>query len=332
MIPSTIPKAEFTSTLGTVGVGVSAKRPVSVGSWIAGVDGAGELVPGDKQYPGWHYGSTVYLHEQDHRFHDHAHFEICIVRQGLAMHKTESSSELLGPGTVVVMAPGMIHAIYSARNLHQTNLYYLTEWLADDLMSHWRETAFVPLFLAAVLFRRSHVGPIPQFTLNTEELADLDHELANITRESSQSQPSLIYLRSCLLKILILMSRAAVRTSPVELGLKFRREVVAGLERIESIILRRDAFRVADLAESLAISPANLTVQFQKCTGWSPMAYYQHRRVQHACRRLLDLERSITDVAHELGYCDSAHFTHLFKKHQEMSPSAYRKLYAKTRK
>ena len=309
MKPCTIPKAEFTSTLGTIGVGVSATRPVSVGSWIAGMDGTGDLSPGDKNYPGWHYGSTVYLHEQDKRFHDHAHFEICIIRQGSALHKTESSSEELGPGTVIVMAPGMVHAIYSAQDLHQTNLYYLTEWLADDLISHWRETAFVPLFLAAVLFRRNHVGPIPQFMLNTNELENVDHELANITRESNEEQPSLIFLRSCLLKILITMSRAAVRASSIELSLKFRKEIVA-----------------------LAISPANLAVQFQKSTGWSPMAYYQHRRVQHACRLLLDLDLSITDVAYELGYCDAAHFTHLFKKHQKILPSAYRRLYAKTKK
>ncbi len=332
MKPCTIPKAEFTSTLGTIGVGVSATRPVSVGSWIAGMDGTGDLSPGDENYPGWHYGSTVYLHEQDKRFHDHAHFEICIIRQGSARHKTESSSEELGPGTVIVMAPGMVHAIYSAHDLHQTNLYYLTEWLADDLISHWRETAFVPLFLAAVLFRRNHVGPIPQFRLNPTELENVDHELANITRESNEEQPSLIFLRSCLLKILITMSRAAVRASSIELSLKFRKEIVAGLEQIEGIILRRDTFRVAELAESLAISPANLAVQFQKSTGWSPMAYYQHRRVQHACRLLLDLDLSITDVAYELGYCDAAHFTHLFKKHQKILPSAYRRLYAKTKK
>ena len=329
MKSSTLPKAAYTSTLHTVGV--SATRPVRVASWIADMDRAGDLLPGDKDYPGWHYGSTVWLHEQDKRFHDHAYFEICIVRQGRACHKTGFSSDELGPGTVVVMAPGMVHAIYSANKLHQTNLYYLTEWLADDLMSHWREAAFVPLFLAAVLFRRSHAGPIPQFTLNAEELESIDHELANITRESALERPSLIFLRSCLLKILIMMSRAAVRESSVELGLKFRKEVVAGLEHIEDIILRRDSFRVADLATTLGLSSANLAVQFQKSTGWSPMAYYQHRRVQHACRILLDLEKSITDVAYELGYCDSAHFTHLFKKHQEMSPSAYRRLYAKIR-
>ena len=330
MKPKTALEAEYTSTLHRVGV--SAARPVHVGSWAGDLgEERTDLYPGDTGYPGWHYGSTVSLYKQDNRPHDHAHFEICIFRQGFAEHRTNFSTEKLGAGTVVVMAPGMVHAIDSSPDLHQTNLYYLTEWLADDLMSHWKEAAFVPLFLAAVLFRRTHAGPIPQFTLNSDEFTDLDHELANITRESSQGHESLIYLRSCLLKILVLLSRAAVRESPVELGLQFRKEVVEGLEHIEATILRRAPFRVAELARVLGLSPASLAQQFQKSTGWGPMAYYQHRRVQHACRLLLDFEKSITSIAYELGYCDSAHFTHLFKKHQGSVPSEYRRLYAKTR-
>ena len=329
MKPYTALKAEYTSTLHRVGV--SAAKPVHVGSWIADTTGPPELVPGDRDYPGWHYGSPVSLYEQDKRPHDHAHFEICIVRQGAALHRTAFLTEELGPRTVVVMAPGMVHAIYSAHDLHQTNLYYMTEWLADDLMSHWQEVAFVPLFLAAALFRQVQVGPIPQFTLAEEELADVDHELANITQESHQGQESLTLLRSCLLKVLIVLSRAAVRESSVELSLSFRDEVITALERIETAILRSDTFRVASLAGELGISPATLTAQFQKSTGWGPMAYYQRRRVQHACRLLLNVGKSITDVAYELGYCDSAHFTHLFKKHQGLLPSEYRQLYAKAR-
>ena len=319
----------FTSTLRRVGV--SAQRPVHVGSWIADSQSSGDVMPGDNGYPGWHYGSSVSLYEQDKRPHDHAHFEICIVRKGVAMHRTAFSTEELGPSTVVVMAPGMVHAIYSSHDLHQTNLYYLTEWLADDLMGHWQEAAFVPLFLAAALFRRKQVGPIPQFTLTPEELGDVDHELASITRELHQAPESLTFLRSCLLKVLILLSRAAVRECNIELSLRFRDDVVAALEYIEGSILRCDSFRVSELAKHLGLTTAHLALQFQKSTGLSPMAYYQRRRIQHACRLLLDLERSITDIAHELGFCDSAHFTHLFKRYQGVLPSEYREHYDKTR-
>ena len=144
---------EYTSTLDEVGV--SANRPVRVGSWIAGSGPFRSLLPHHPEYPGWHYGNPVYVPElQDHRPHTHAHFEISIIREGRAKHRTVFGTDELGPGTVLVLAPGMTHAIYGLEGLHQTNLYYLTEWLADDLMAHWREIGLVPLFLAAALFRR----------------------------------------------------------------------------------------------------------------------------------------------------------------------------------
>ena len=85
------------------------------------------------------------------------------------MHRTCHTTEELGPRTVIVLAPDMTHAIHGIEDLHQTNLYYLTEWLADDLMAHWREAGLVPLFLAAALFRQPKDSPIAQFNLSEDE-------------------------------------------------------------------------------------------------------------------------------------------------------------------
>ncbi len=316
----------YTSTLDVVGV--SASRPVRVGSWITGKGSFRCLLPGHADFPGWHYGCPVYVPEvQDHRPHTHAHFEISIIRQGRALHRTCYATEELDPRTVIVLAPGMTHAIYGLEGLHQTNLYYLTEWLADDLMAHWRETGLVPLFLAAALFRQPKDGPIVKFRLSEDELASLDHELADIGRESMAPRPSLTFLRSSLLKALILLSRSCMRQSAVEVGLGFREEIVEALEHIEEAILRCEPFNVSRLAEELGFCPDHLSAIFREATGWSPMTYYQRRRVQHACNHLLDLSRSITEIAHDLGFCDSAHFTNMVKKHQGITPIVYRHRY-----
>jgi AraC-like DNA-binding protein len=284
--------------------------------------------PGDHEYPGLHYGSPVFCpDQQDHRPHDHDHFEICIIRRGVAAHETALGAEELGPRTVVVMAPGMVHSIHGLQDLHQTNLYYLTEWIADDLMTHWREAGLVPLFLAAALFRRPQAELVTTFQLTDEEMEAIDHELADITRESTAAHPSLTFLKSALLKTLIRLSRACVRQSPVEVGLGFREEVVSALEHIEVVIKQSETFHVADLARFLNTSPDYFSAIFRDSTGMSPMAYYQRRRAQHASIQLLDLRRSITDIAHGMGYCDSAHFSRLFKAHQGTTPNAYREQY-----
>jgi AraC-like DNA-binding protein len=316
----------YTSTLDEVGV--SATRPVRVGSWIPGSGQFRSLLPSNPDYPGWHYGCPVYVPElQDHRPHSHAHFEISIIRKGRAFHKTAYGTEELTARTVIVLAPGMTHAIYGLEGLHQTNLYYLTEWLADDLIAYWREIGLVPLFLAATLFRHPKTGPISTFTLSDDELASLDHEFADICRETAKTRPSLTFLRSALLKSLILLSRAYVRQRPAEIGLGFREEIMVALEHIEEAILRCEPFSVGQLALELELSPDHLSTIFRESTGWSPMTYYQRRRMHHACNHLLDLSRSITEIAHYLGYCDSAHFTNMFKKHQGITPIEYRHRY-----
>jgi AraC family L-rhamnose operon regulatory protein RhaS len=300
---------------------------------MAGTGSLRRLPPEHPDHPGWHYGSPVFVpDQQDHRPHSHDHFEISIIRQGKALHRTCHAEEELGPGTVIVLAPGMTHAIYGIKGLHQTNIYYLTEWLAEDLMAHWRETGLVPLFLAAALFRQPKDSPVVRFTLSDAELASLDHELADIGRESVAPQPSLTFLRSSLLKALILLSRSCARQSTVSVGLGFRKEIVVALGYIEDAILRCEPFSVGRLAESLGVCADHLSAIFRSATGWSPMTYYQRRRVQHACNSLLDLSRSITEVAHDLGFCDSAYFTHMFKKHQGITPISYRHRYTSAQK
>ena len=198
-------------------------------------------------------------------------------------------------------------------------------------MAHWRETGLVPLFIAAALFRQSKDRAPAAFCLSECEMGAVDNELADIGRESVEKHPSLTFLRSSLLKALILLSRSYARQSAFDVGLGFREEVVAALEHIEEVILQCEAFSVGSLAEILGLCPDHLSAVFRKATGWSPMTNYQRRRVQHACNQLLNPDCSITEVAHALGYCDSAHFTHMFKKHQGITPIAYRNRYASLR-
>jgi len=55
---------------------------------------------------------------------------------------------------VIVVPPGDVHAFAKVRGLEVTNVYYLAEWLLDELKSLWDQDGLVPLFLARSLFRR----------------------------------------------------------------------------------------------------------------------------------------------------------------------------------
>ncbi|RFM33591.1 helix-turn-helix domain-containing protein [Chitinophaga silvisoli] len=64
----------------------------------------------------------------------------------------------------------------------------------------------------------------------------------------------------------------------------------------------------------------------KKETGRSAQEYIQDKVIDMAKERVFDLEKSISEVAYELGFKYPAHFTRLFKQKVGVTPVEYRKL------
>jgi len=256
--------------------------------------------------------------------HDHLFYEVCFVHRGEATHCTDFYDAEITRGSVVVMAPGTIHAFAAPRQLDVTNIYYLAEWMLTDMRQLWEHDGLVPLFLADSLFRRLTPIRIPQFQLNARETTELERELRTMTLELSATRPSLLLLKSILTKFMILLSRAYCRKESRELGFQFRREVWSVLDRIEQCIAESQPFHVIDAAKQLDLSHNHLVVLFKQATGFPPLEYYQRRRIQHACRLLLNPRLSITEVGYTLNFSDAAHFSRQFKQFYGAGPREYR--------
>lgn len=64
----------------------------------------------------------------------------------------------------------------------------------------------------------------------------------------------------------------------------------------------------------------------KKETGRSAQEYIQDKVIDMAKEKVFDMEKSISEVAYELGFKYPAHFTRLFKQKVGVTPIAYRKL------
>jgi AraC family L-rhamnose operon transcriptional activator RhaR len=259
--------------------------------------------------------------------HDHDYYEICFVHSGTALHRTDFYDANIQKGSVVVMAPGTIHAFARPRDLCVTNIHYLAEWLLVDTRTLWEHDGLVPLFLAASLFRRLTPIRVPQFQLSQRDTTALSHEIRDITRELETSRPSLTLLKSILLKFMILLGRAYAHQEARELGYRFRREIWIALDYMEDCIVESRPLHVAGLARKLDLSPNHLSSIFRKATGFPPVEYFQRRRIHHVSRMLLNPQASITEIGHSLGFADSAHLSRMFKNFHGISPREYRKKY-----
>lgn len=77
------------------------------------------------------------------------------------------------------------------------------------------------------------------------------------------------------------------------------------------------------LATAVGVSPSHLDRLFRHHLGETPRAYWDRIRIEHACRRLLQPDTRVQEVAHELGFRSPAYFSSWFRKHMSCSPRGF---------
>ncbi len=97
---------------------------------------------------------------------------------------------------------------------------------------------------------------------------------------------------------------------------------------IQMQIWLRDNFdktiRFKDLSTQFGMSERTFTRRFKNATGITPLEYLQKIRMDAAKDLLQSSNLLIEDISYRVGYHDNGHFTKLFKKHHNTTPSQYR--------
>jgi transcriptional regulator GlxA family with amidase domain len=85
-----------------------------------------------------------------------------------------------------------------------------------------------------------------------------------------------------------------------------------------------DTISIADIAETVGMSPRQLERLFLRYLQTSPARYYLSLRIDRARELLLYSDRPILEVAIAAGFTSTSHFAHWFKKLQGVRPSQLR--------
>lgn len=94
---------------------------------------------------------------------------------------------------------------------------------------------------------------------------------------------------------------------------------------LRHLLARPEPFRPGELAEALHLSPRTLQRAFKERVGYSPRTYARVMRLQEALSTLRGHPtRSLSEVAHLLGYADHAHMTREFRELTGRTPSDFR--------
>jgi len=82
---------------------------------------------------------------------------------------------------------------------------------------------------------------------------------------------------------------------------------------------------LSELAASVNLSVSHYTFLFKRKTGFSPIEYFNHLKIQKACQYLQFTDLRIREIAFKVGIHDQFYFSRLFNRTMGFGPKEYRK-------
>ena len=96
------------------------------------------------------------------------------------------------------------------------------------------------------------------------------------------------------------------------------------LEILRYIQLHYTEVTLEDLCQKFNYSSAYLSRLIKKKTGLTFKEIVNGEKIRHAAWLLLNTSRSISEIAQEVRFCDTSHFSRMFQRVYSASPSEYR--------
>lgn len=84
----------------------------------------------------------------------------------------------------------------------------------------------------------------------------------------------------------------------------------------------------AEMADICNLSESQFRIVFKQKTGMKPKIYIDRFKIQKASEQLCNSEKTISEIAKDLGYLDPYHFSRRFKDLAGLAPEHYRKQFS----
>lgn len=253
--------------------------------------------------------------------HSHEFAELVIVTGGKCLHVTGGESWELTAGDVFVISGSREHEYRQLDDLRLINILYQPEQLKMRIQDLSSVAGYHALFTLepSSKIRQQAKG---RLRLNTKELAQIMELTDRLDLELKAREPGFGFMAMATFMLIIGQLSRSYATSPSTDGKAMLRigEALSHLER--NIHGDVDMDELATIAN---MSRRSFLRVFQSATGTSPLAWVIGRRINRACNLLRQTDRSVTDIAYDVGFNDSNYFTRQFTKATGVSPREYRR-------
>lgn len=233
--------------------------------------------------------------------HYHLDFHIGLITHGEQKFQHQGSHHHVGHGQIVIMPPDELHdGEAKLESGYQVNVFAIEPHLLSDL---------------ADLKQNGQIIGFNQLIISDPAIFLQLRNLHGLLREEKLS----VLTKDCLpfegFNSLFDRYGSLSRQKVVPLGQK-------SMSSLKEYLMTHldQAVRLDTLAALCQLSPTQFQRQFKAQMGMTPYAWFSRLRLEQAMK-LLHAGHSATDVAHQIGYYDQAHFTKAFKHTYGVTPA-----------
>lgn len=252
--------------------------------------------------------------------HAHDFCELAVVTGGNGMQSLEGTDFPITAGDVFLLQGRQRHYFHDRDQLELYNVMYnpaLLELPENELR---RIPGYCAMFLLEPTYRRHHRFA-SRLHLRRIALAHAQQLVSRMDDEARKKTAGFeAALRALLMELIVFLSRAYTESDTTEAHALLRvGKIIGALESDYAA-----PWTVNDLLSIAHMSRSHFMRVFRRATGQTPIEYLIRLRLQKAMEFLRQSDRSITDIAIDVGFNDSNYFTRQFKAASGLSPTQYR--------
>ena len=248
-----------------------------------------------------------------------------LVKQGKGTHVIDGVSYAIARGDVYAMGVGMMHYFADCDQLETDTLHFSPEIFDAETREALLET---PGFLSLFIENTGQDTPRHWLHLSPDTYAPISGDIEELRSEwKSGTAAGTVLARSLFVRLAVHLSRLSfgneveVKRKTITGGLHHA-TVAAAVRYLDSHF--KEKVRIERVASGVFLSADRFTEVFGSIMGRTPRDYLRYLRLEHARNLLLTTDLSITEIAFDSGFGESAYFTRVFRAAQGVTPSEFR--------
>lgn len=271
----------------------------------------------------------AYYHNETYSItpiHTHNFHELNIVISGNGKHFLNNSTYYISAGDIFIMPPNISHGYeFDSKKYSIFHLLFSKQFFKKYKEHLEGLSGYEILFNIDPLIRNNNTSINNFLHINVTENYNLMRVFDELTTlENNRSKNTESEKEYLALYVIAKICEMIEDEKKVYNGNK--RYLFDLLKSIEYIHLNFGTkIELQRLYEISCMSRSSYIRYFKQIFNCTPIEYIQDYRLRQSKSMLKHTDKTLATIANDCGFCDSAHFSRLFKEKYQQSPSRYRK-------